>query len=112
MRKKIYLTNLIFIVIFYTLNYIYKDIGGRSLGALTPIFAMIIYDLVYVLLFIFIVKMKVIRFFVLEILFFVLLGLLYLHETQYQDNSSKIILLNAFFIGMTIISWIFFSKNT
>tara|TARA_B110000908_G_scaffold87042_1_gene103984 strand:+ start:1422 stop:1766 length:345 start_codon:yes stop_codon:yes gene_type:complete len=110
MKKKLFLTNLIFIIIFFTLNYLYKDIGGRSFDALISIFALIIYDLIYLILFIFIAKLKVIRFFVLEILFFVLLGLLYLYETQHQYSLSKIIFLNAFFIVITIASWIFFKK--
>jgi hypothetical protein len=110
MKKKLFLTNLIFIIIFFTLNYFYKDIGGRSFDALISIFAIIIYDLIYLILFIFIAKLKVIRFFILEILFFVLLGLLYLYERQHQYSLSKMIFLNIFFIVIAITSWFFFKK--
>tara|TARA_B110000037_G_C16889865_1_gene411706 strand:- start:166 stop:642 length:477 start_codon:yes stop_codon:yes gene_type:complete len=109
MKKKLYLTNLIFIIFFCSLNYLNKDIGGRSFDALTSIFAMLIYNLVYSLLLFFKTSLRL-RLILTEIVFLFLIGLLFFYEMGHKYSLNKENLIKILFISMTIISLIIFCK--
>jgi hypothetical protein len=109
MKKKLYSTNLIFMIFFCSLNYLNKNIGGRSFDALTPIFAMIIYNILYSLLYFLKTNLRL-SLIIMEIMFLLLTGLLFFYEMVHQYSLNKENLIKILFIITTIVNLIIFYK--